>query len=600
LAGLTLIAYFPALNGGFVFDDDSILTNNILIKDPSGLYKFWITSNQVDYWPVTMSSFWIEWRLWGMNPRGYHLANLTLHIIAALILWVILRRLHITGAYWAALLFALHPVNVQSVAWIAEQKNTLSMLFFLASVYCFLRTSWLERANLEDLLRPSPPSFSFSGGRWYWLSFAFFLLAMLSKGSVAILPLVLLGLIAWRRRLRIVDFIQNAPFFGVALAFTIININFQSHGLSAPIRTADVSERLLGAGAIICFYLGKLLLPINLLFFYPLWHIRANEIRWWLPLLTVLGLTGLLLWKARTEATKRRKQEETEVHPKALWRSALFAWGYFCVMLIPVMGFTDIYFMRFSLVADHYQYLAMIGVVVFFTASYCDRVDGSSNGFKFVLAAGLVCLLIAGTWRRTQIYRDAETLYRTTLQRNPECWPADNNLGVIDFESSRPAAAFAHFTEALRLNPNSADAHYNIGRLLMQKPNGSALALLHFAHTIELSPFDGDAHYWLAYNLYDLHRDDEAIEQYEDAIRFNTTYRVAALTNLGIALANAGRMTEALPYLKEAVGLNPSLASAQLGLSYALSKLNRSQGPESSYPKAMFLTPHPERLRDSP
>lgn len=134
------IAYWPSLHGEFILDDDRLLTNNSLIRAANGLYRFWFTSEPYDYWPVTNSSWWIEWRLWGKNPTGYHVTNLALHVVAAWLLWAVLSRLRIPGAFLAALLFTVHPVNVETVAWISQRKGLLAMVFSLVSVLTYLHT----------------------------------------------------------------------------------------------------------------------------------------------------------------------------------------------------------------------------------------------------------------------------------------------------------------------------------------------------------------------------------------------------------------------------------------------------------------------------
>jgi tetratricopeptide (TPR) repeat protein len=606
LAVLAFIAYAPALRGGFVFDDDSLLTNNALIKAPDGLYRFWFTSDPVDYWPMTMTSFWVEWRIWGLDPTGYHVTNLLLHIGSALILWAILKRLRVPGAYWAALLFAVHPVNVQSVAWISQRKNTLSMLLFLASIYCFLRTKWAEEVGSRgprDRVWRSDPA--------YWLSLLAFILAMLSKGSVAILPLVLLGLLAWRRRLELADFFRAAPFFAIAGVLTLVNVQWQTHGVSGPIRTAGALERLLEAGATIWFYLYKALLPVHLVFFYPLWHIQTDDLRWWLPLLAAIGLT-LFLWR------KTHRRPPLPVIPSAarnpaataneiprcarndIWRSSLFAWGYFCVALLPVMGFADIYFMKYSLVADHYEYLAIIGVLAWAAAAGWGAGGAKFGQVKLISSAALVALLTVMTWRQAHLFHDPETLYRVTLQENPQSWPAENNLGILDINASRPVPAFAHFAQALQLNPDFAEAHYNLGRLLKLMPNGAVRAFPHFARAVQLSPLYADAHFWLAVCLDDLSRPNEALTQYDQAIRLHTGNLGDAETNLAVDLAKAGRLAEALPHFEEAVRLKPAVGMNQFMLAEALGQLGRTGEAEAHYEAAVRLDPRLARPPGGP
>ncbi len=348
-AGVALITvaaflvYFPALNGGFIWDDHPLITDSNLIKAPDGPYRFWCTTDPIDYWPATNTTFWIEWRLWGMHPSGYHVTNLILHIAEAVLIWVILRKLSIPGAFLAAMIFALHPVNVESVAWIAQRKNLMAMLFFLLSIHWYLKATvsmsiagitpgrphggpW-ERGSISSFIL-HPSSFHF----WYWLSLASFTLAMLSKGSVAVLPILLLGIVWWLRPLTWRDLAWSGPFFLVALAFTAVNMRFQTFDMKEAIRIAGFAERLLGAGCVVWFYLYKAILPIDLSFVYAQWHIETGNPLWWLPLAAALAVTAVL-WRYR----------------KSWSRPLLFAWGFFCVVLVPVMGFTDVYFMRYAL-----------------------------------------------------------------------------------------------------------------------------------------------------------------------------------------------------------------------------------------------------------
>ncbi len=445
LSASTLLAYWPVLRGGLLFfDDDSMLTNNVLVKAADGLQRMWFTTQAVDYWPVTNSSLWLEWRLWGANPAGYHVTNVLLHIAASLLLWAVLRRLALPGAWLAAMLFALHPVNVQSVAWIAQRKNTLSMVFFLLSVAAFLRHddgASDAPAGPEAGRRGRPRAKSRApalvapaarGGvdRWYGLSFAAFVLAMLSKGSVAILPGVLLLLIWWRRdRITARDVAEMVPFVIVAGALTIVNMSLQAR---MPGGTRDVTalERLLGAGGVVWFYLSKALVPVKLTFIYPQWDVRPDELRWWAALAGVAAVTAVLVWQRRRPAA----------------RALLFAWTYFCLALFPVMGFTDVYFMKYSLVADHYQYLAIVGVLACVAAGLTRGLGRLEAGASLrhlvpgaLWRAALLAVVGSLAWGQARVFADAETFYRTALSRNPAAWVLQNNLGALLLESiARP------------------------------------------------------------------------------------------------------------------------------------------------------------------
>ena len=321
--------------------------------------------------------------------------NLVLHFLSSLLLWAILRQLNIRGAFLGAALFCLHPVNVQSVAWIAQLKNTLSMLFFLLSAYWFLASELVP----DD-----------SRTRRTWLSLAAFVLAMLSKGSVAVLPGVLLLIGWWRdgsvsRRL----VLRVLPFAAIAVGLTFVNIWFQ-HRMAGSIRDLSAVERLLGAGAAVWFYLSKALLPVNLAFVYPQWTVHASDVQWWLPISGVAAISAALF------VSRRRAR------PRAL----LFAWMFFLLALVPVMGFTDVYFMKYSAVADHYEYIALIAVVTLVAAAV-----GSLKRPAVAAAAGgaLITVCVALTAPES-IYTQSRTLLSRRLPRILIV-VLRNNLGVL-------------------------------------------------------------------------------------------------------------------------------------------------------------------------
>jgi protein O-mannosyl-transferase len=601
LAGVTLIAYFPALRGGFIWDDDSFLTQNKLIRAGDGLYRMWFTTTPSDFWPVTYSSLWIEWRLWGMHAIGYHSVNLGLHIAESLFLWAILHQLWNpawrarssqdvlsppspadatakTAPYVAAFLFAVHPVNVESVAWIAQRKNLMAMLFYLATIWCFLKT---------EIASPSPIRRSPSEGGpidqglseqairpgWYLLSLICFILAMLSKGSVAVLPVVLLGLVAWRRRLSIRDLAWALPYFVVSAVLVLTDMWFQKHGLAVVFRHAGFVERLLGAAAAVWFYLYKALFPINLAFVYPQWRIQAGNPLWWVPLLAGVGLTGMLF---------RYRASHT--------RPALFAWGYFCVALVPVMGFTDVYFMKYSLVADHYQHLAIIGVVGLVAAGWGEWEKKAFDRLRpQIAAAAAICALSILTWRQCETYRDAETLYRTTLDRNPESWLAENNLGNVLNTSGRFREAIPHYREALRLKPDLPEAHYNLG-LALVNAGAMAEAISHFEQAIQLKPDYADAYNNLGVALAATGRPEEAISPYRKALQLDPDSAVAHF-NLGNAFAALGRMDDAIGFYREALRLKSNYAAAHTNLGAVLAQTGRVPEAVAQLREAIRIDP---------
>lgn len=434
LCALTAITYLPALRNGFVWDDDLFLTQNSLLKSASGLWHVWFSGRQADYWPVTYSALWVQWRLWGMHAIGYHAVNVAIHAVNSLLLWAVLRRVRLPGSYLAALVYAVHPLNVESVAWISELKNLMAMLFYLSSIWLYLGSE-----------RESPGT----GHDWhlYRLSLLAFTLAMLSKGSVAILPMVLLGIVAWHRQVQARDIVRVIPFFAVAAALALVDVWFQKHGTGQVFRNAGLVERLLAAGAVPWFYLAKAAWPSNLTFVYPEWHVSAGNPLWWAPLVATAGLTSIL-W------VYRRKWS----------RPVLFAWGYFCVALVPAMGFTDVYFMKYSLVADRYAEIAIIGTISF--AAFCLAKAGSALPFRTGAAAAVAALALL-TWRQCAVYRDARTLFLATIELNPGCWMACNYLGTTE-PQTRLADSIAWFERALQIKPDYAAARDNLGVALVR------------------------------------------------------------------------------------------------------------------------------------
>jgi tetratricopeptide (TPR) repeat protein len=555
------VAYLPLLRAGFVWDDASTLTGNPLIRAGSGLYRLWFTTEGADYWPVTSSSLWIEWRLWGLHALGYHLTNLALHVGNTLLIWAILQRLRVPGAYLAALLFAVHPLNVEAVAWIAQRKTLLATFFFLVSIACFLRSALGAPAG------PAPPR------RWYWLSLGAFTLGMLSKGSVAPLPLVLVGLIAWVRPRRRSDGWALAPFFLVGTVLVAVDVWFQQHGTAEVIRQANGLSRTLGAAAAVAFYLSKSILPVGLAFVYPLWVVRADHLLWWLPLGGVFALTWFLLRRVRS-------------------RGPRFAWGYFCLMLFPVMGFTDVYYMRYSLVAEHYAYLAVVGVAAGAAAAWAgwqQQAAESDSQLPRAAAAAAVALLMAATWGQAATFRDARTLFAATLRQNPDCWMAHNYLGALLFPAGQRREAIDHLEAAVRLKPDYAEAHFNLGNALSLSEQ-SLGAVGEYEQALKLKPAYREARFNLANELAQNGQPAEAIAQYQRIERENPR-AFGVENNLGNALAKIGRPQEAILHFEAALRIEPGSAPTRANLGNALAATGQVQAAIAQYEQALQLDP---------
>lgn len=569
LVVLTGIIYLPALHGGFILDDDKLITDNSLVNSAGGLSRIWFSTEPAEYYPISYSLFWLEWRLWGMNPTGYHVTNLVLHIAAALLIWAVLRNLSIPGAWLGALLFAVHPINVESVAWIAQLRNALAMPLFLLSVWCYLRADG-GRGTSDEQRKLN---------RWYWLSLLAFLSAMLSKGSVAVLPLVLLLIVWWRRgRIARWDWLRTIPFFLIAIPLTYLNLWFQNHG-TAYYPDVSFGQRLAGAGAVLWFYLGKALLPIRLLFVYPSWQIDVRQLLWWLPLTAALLVSGLLLRRRNSVATVTNAG-----------RAMLFAWAFFCLTLAPVLGLTNVGFMRFSRVANHYQHMALIALVALAAAAWsCWQAHASVALRKVLLILAATAPIALGylTWQENRLYGNPIALYQTTLASNPESWLMHIDLAAALNQAGRPREAIQECLRTLQLKPDLPQAYCAAGNAYQQlgQPND---AIENYRHAIDLNPRYAEAHFNLGVALAHWGKLPEAIAEYEIALKRNPRYAQAA-SNLGIVLLQSNRPEDAVRQFEAGLRMRPDDSGTHVNLAAALAKLGRWQEAIEHYQTALHL-----------
>jgi tetratricopeptide (TPR) repeat protein len=524
LVAAVFFVYKPAWNGGFLFDDDLHLLNNPVLR-PGGLAKIWVPGGYINYWPLTFTTYWAEYQLWGLKlpPRGFHWVNLAGHAISALLLWRILLQLRAPGARFAAAIFALHPVNVETVAWIAQLKGILSLLFALVSVYFFLSSERRER-------------------RWrYALAIGAFLLSTLAKGMVITLPVVLLA-IAWWQRGRIAwrDIVRVVPYLLIGAVMAGIEMWTQHlAGAEAAVGSESFFSRMAIAGRAVWFYLGKLVWPVDLCMIYPRWHIDPRNLLVYLPAALLVLLLALAWWKRRN------------------WgRPIVMLLVCYVGLLLPVLGFVNIYFMLYSFVADHYQYAAMIVPCALF-AGLATRIFQrlGRRWIGYVLGGALLAVLSLLTWQQSAIYANQETLYRATIKENPECWLAYNNLGFALALRGKGDEAMPLFRKALELRPDYPEAHYNLGIELAQR---------------------GEF--------------DKAIAEYRRAIELNPKY-IEALQNLGVALASSGKADEAVAEFKKALAIEPAYAEAHYNLGRVLAGRGEVDAAIAEYQKAIDLRP---------
>ncbi|HVM61485.1 MAG TPA: tetratricopeptide repeat protein [Verrucomicrobiae bacterium] len=560
IMALTMAVYIPAMRGGFLFDDYDFITTNRLIKTSDGLYRFWCTTDAADYYPMTWSLWWLEWRLWGGNPIGYHVVNVLLHAVDAVLIWMILRRLKTPGAFVAALVFAVHPVNVASVAWISEQKNTLSMLFYVVAILLYLR--------FDDDNR----------WRWYGLSLIAFVLAALSKSAVVMLPVVLLGCAWWRRgRVRWQDLLYTIPFFILSLALGLVTVWFQYNRAMerSAARGAGFLVRLAGAGWVPWFYLYKTILPVNLTMIYPKWEIDPSRLVSYVPGAILVGGLALFWWKRQT------------------WgRPCLFASGYFLATLFPVLGFIDQGFYRFSLVADHWQYYSIIGVIALVVAAG-EKVGsrlGERRRFVAPLAsAAVVAALGTAAWQRSGVYQSDEMLWRDTLAKNPRCWVAHNNLGLGLWQSGQVQEAMQHYEEALRIKPDYAETHYNLG-LALGHAGKTQEEIAQYRLALRFKPEYAEAYNNLALALSQMGETPEAIADYERALQIKPDC-AEAHNNLANTLAHANRVPEAIAHWERAVLIDPDFAEAHNNLALVLWQEGRTRQAIGHWEQALQTKP---------
>lgn len=542
---LTLAAYFPAVLGGFVWDDDAHLIDNIVLQD-GGLYRSWCTTEPFCYYPMVWTSFWAEHQAWGLNPLGYHLVNVLLHAASALLIWRILIRLKIPAPWFAALVFALHPVNVESVAWITQRKNTLSLLFFLVSLLSYLR--------FDDR------------GRWrsYWLALAMFVAAMLSKGGIVTLPVVLLLCTGWLRgTIGRRDVLRSIPFFVVSLLMSAVEVWFQYVQAIAGVVVRDEGflARLAGAGWVVWFYLGKALWPTDLTFLYPRWNIDPANWASYVPGLLLLGVLGLC-WR----------------HRRNWGRPVLFGLGYFVVTLAPALGFVDVYFMRYSFVADHYQYPSIIGIIALVVAvggAALRRIEqgGVRWPVRRMSAVAVVVVLCLATWRQCGIYRNIETLWRDTLRKNPDAWLAHNNLGTLLKSRGDFDEATWHYRQALKSNPTYPLAQANLGNMLVARGDTEqGIAMYRLA--LQSDPLYVMPRVNLGSALLARGDVDEAIVQYREVVRIDAGF-AAAHSNLGSALLAKRELNQAMNCFQRALEIDPDLADAHNNMGLALTLAGR-------------------------
>ncbi len=581
IVAVTLWVYLPAMRSGFIWNDNTYDSWNPVLTKPGGLLQIWslrwrtspdgqryLAPYTEQYYPMVFSSFWLESRLWSnSNPTGFHVVNVLLHIANALLIWLICRRLGFSWGYIMALIFALHPVEIESVAWITERKNVLSGLFYLLALLSYLR---FDRTSRKA---------------FYWSSFACFVLALLSKTVTCTLPVILL-LLLWLRHGRIArkDVLRMIPFFVVGALLGLFTAYLERHSVGAGAQWEQIAfwQRLVIAGRAVFFYISKLLWPMKLIFIYPRWNppdFSLFDLLW--PTAAMLITAGLCYWR------------------RTIGRAAIVAWAAFVVSLFPALGFVDVYPFRFSFVADHFQYLAsmffialVVGLVHELYKHLCRQGPLLSAVRSAAIALAIVVVGLLGwlSWAHTSIYQNPKHLWLDTIEKNPQAWLAWNNLGQFYAELGNYPKAIEAYEQAVLFKPDLAIIYSNLG-LAYGEVGRYAEAVKTCREAIRIKPDLSYAHNNLGVIYVELQRYPEALAEFRTTLRIKPDY-VSAHLNLGNLYAQLGRNTEAVEAYKTAVAIQPDFADAHNNLGHTYHKLGRYSDAIKACKQALRIRPN--------
>jgi len=569
LAGLLLLlvaaAYLPALRGGFIWDDDIYVTQNSMLTATNGLQEIWFSAHtQSQYFPLVYTTFRWERELWGLNPFGFHLVNILLHGLNAVLAWMVLRRLRVPGAWLTAAIFTLHPVQVETVAWITELKNIESLLFYLLALLV-----WMKFIDL-----PGPARW-----RYYGLALLACLLALFAKTTACTLPAAMV-LVLWLRgqRLSWPQALQILPFLLISVGMGLVTVWWEKHlgdyeesfGLSF-----SFLQRLLIASRALWFYAGKLICPTNLIFSYPRWNINTSDPLQYIPVAGCMAV-AVLLWVWR----------------KKIGRGVIAGVVFFAMALSPLLGFIIEGTFHYTFVADHYQYNASIGLIAIFAAAVWRWFEGT--GFRLLVQTALLLVLGCLTWQQCRPYHSLETLWRDTLTKNPDSWMAHHNLGIVFFERGQINEALEQYRAAVALYPKGDREQSDLGTALMEKGLYSE-AIQHLEAALALNPklFPAENSLALAYSRMGDY--DRAIAHFHKALQLEPD-SLGALLNLGSVLDRQGKPDEAIASYREAAKRFPSEIEPLRRMAGVLSEKGQFASAAEACRQALQLEPNNAEL----
>ena len=571
---LVVLAHLPAVRAGYVWDDDAYVTENVSLRSVEGLRRIWFAPMSPvvaqQYYPLTLSALWLEYRAWGTDPRGYHVVNVLLHALSAVLLWRLLALLDIGGAWVAATVWAVHPVTVESVAWVTELKNVLSGVLYLAAALAYLRFDPEAFA-----LGPAPRRWS-----WYGVALVLFVFALLAKTVTSTLPGALLVLVWWRRGTpRARDVVPLLPFVAAGAGMGGVTAWMERHRVGATGAEWALTpvERVLLAGRAVWFYAAKILWPARLSFNYERWTIDASQAWQWLFPAGVLVVGALLFVLRRT-----------------IGRGPLAALAFFVGTLTPALGFFAVYPMRYSFVADHFQYLASIGIVVLLVGGAARALE--SRAVRFAAAAATLAVLALLTSARAEAFHDAETLWLDTIAKNPASWLAHVSLMRLYTARGDTARALAEAEVAVRLRPDDAEVE-SWHALTLTAVGRIADARRAHEHALALGPRAGLVRYNYGYDLERWGEADAATQAYRDAIAIDPR-TPSARTRLGRILADRGDFAGAVEVYREELRVFPDAPTTAENLAAALLRLGRASEAEQVLAALLRVDPPKARGRN--
>ena len=561
-----LWVFWPAVHGQWIGDDSWYLADNPLMNDPARVWKAWFQPGSwVEYYPIEESVQWVQWQLWHDDTFGYHLTNIILHVLSALLVWRLLGKFGLPLAWLGGLLFVVHPMMVDSVALINELKASLSLPPFLLAL-----CAWVD---YEEHQRK----------RDYGLALTFFIVAMLCKITMAMFPFVIL-LYAWwkRRRIGWNDFKASAPFFAVSIVLGMATIgagDIYSHTGTfyvTDVPRGDALWRWVLAGENIAFYFSRCFLPVTPLAIYPQWKVDPHSPVQYLPWV-VLGAVVCFLWTRR----------------EGWGRHALLGLGFFLVMLAPFWGLHWISYMNATWALDHLLYIPILGLIGLVVAGMGEverRLPRSVRPAGIGMLMIVVGLLAWESHGYAKVFQDEGTSAIYILRHNPDSAGVHNNLGVVLAREGKFNEAAEQFEAALQLDPRATNSSQNLGNALLSLGR-VAESIAQQQKTVELGPQLPQAHRCLADSLMRGGRVAEAIAEYREAVRLDSGSAWMHY-NLGLVLSRNGQIPEAIEEYEKALALHPDYAEAHNSLGIALFGAGRTEEARKQFEEALRINPN--------